>query len=131
MTLLGPLHVSVDVTHADAEPRWLLHVTGEPGRKGTFDHWTVHAARDGAIEDYCGAWIRRHLKGYTGIINTETIGGGLIPRALPPSGQKPGPLRARRGGGGGSPLSGGGGGVSPRRPPRAAHAGVFCVPCAA
>src|SRR6266540_2507877 len=60
MTLMEGRHVSTDAAVVDGEPRWWRHVTGEPGREGTFDHWTVHAARDGAIEDYCGAWIRRH-----------------------------------------------------------------------
>jgi hypothetical protein len=49
----------------------------------------VHAARDGGIEDYCGAWIRRHLKGYTGILNTETIGGRMIEVHLRMSDQWP------------------------------------------
>src|SRR5262249_50243896 len=77
-TLLTGRHVSSDVAIVEGEPRWWRHVTGEPGREGTFDYWTVHAAHDGGIEDYCGAWIRAQLKGYTGILNTETIGGRMI-----------------------------------------------------
>src|SRR5262249_62255801 len=87
MTLLQGRHVSSDVAVVNGEPRWWRHATGEPGREGTFDHWTVHAAHDPGIEGYCGAWIRRHLKGYTGILNTETIGGRLSEGHLPPSGQ--------------------------------------------
>lgn len=30
------------------------------------------------IQDYCGAWVRKHLCGYTGMINCETIGGRII-----------------------------------------------------
>jgi hypothetical protein len=30
------------------------------------------------IEDWCGAWSARHLAGYTGMINFETIGGRII-----------------------------------------------------
>jgi hypothetical protein len=78
MTLLTGRHVSTDVAIVDGEPRWWRHVTGMPGREGTFDYWTVHAAHDAVIEDYCGAWIRRHLAGYTGILNTETIDGRMI-----------------------------------------------------
>ena len=59
MTLLEGRHVSSDVAVVDGEPRWWRHVTGEPGGGGTFDHWTVHAEADAAIEHYCGAWIRR------------------------------------------------------------------------
>jgi len=89
MTLLQGRHVSSDVAIVDGEPRWWRHVTGEPGREGTFDHWTVHAAHDRAIEDYCGTWIRRHLKGYTGILNAETIGGRIIEVHLRMSDQWP------------------------------------------
>ena len=30
------------------------------------------------IEDWCGAWARTHLRGYTGMANFETIGGRII-----------------------------------------------------
>ena len=30
------------------------------------------------IEDWCGAWAREHLRGYTGMANFETIGGRII-----------------------------------------------------
>jgi hypothetical protein len=78
MTLLEGRHLSTDVAIVDGEPRWWRHVTGAPSGEGTFDHWTIHATPEPAIEDYCGAWIRRHLAGYTGILNTETIGGRMI-----------------------------------------------------
>jgi hypothetical protein len=78
MTLLEGAHVSTDVAVVDGVPYWWRHVTGAPGGDGTFDTWTVHAAGDRAIEDYCGDWIKRHLHGYTGIMNTETIGGRMI-----------------------------------------------------
>src|SRR5258708_16571595 len=85
MTLWDGRQVSSDVAVVDGEPRWWRHATGEPGGEGTFDHWTVHAAHDPGIEAYCGAWIRRHLKGYTGILNTETIGGRMGEVPLPTS----------------------------------------------
>ena len=89
MTLLAGRHVSTDVAIVDGEPRWWRHVTGEASGEGTFDYWTVHAASDPAIEDYCSAWIRRHLAGYTGILNTETIGGRMIEVHLRMSDQWP------------------------------------------
>lgn len=93
MTLLDGRHVSTDVAIVNGEPCWWRHVTGEPGGQGTFDGtfdiWTVHAAHDAAIEDYCGAWIRKHLAGYTGILNTETIGGKMIEVHLRMSDQWP------------------------------------------
>ena len=89
MTLLEGRHVSTDAAIVDGEPRWWRHVTGEPGVEGTFDYWTVHAERDPSIEECCGAWIREHLPGYTGILNTETIGGRMIEMHLRMSDQWP------------------------------------------
>jgi hypothetical protein len=88
-TLLQGRHVSSDAAIVDGEPHWWRHVTGVPSGEGTFDHWTVHAAPDSAIEDYCGDWIRRHLRGYTGILNIETIGGRMIEMHLRMSDQWP------------------------------------------
>ena len=78
MTLLDGRHVSSDVAVVDGEPRWWRHATGAPSGEGTFDHWTLHAAPDAAIENYCGAWVRKHLRGYTGMLNIETIGERII-----------------------------------------------------
>jgi hypothetical protein len=78
MTLLDGRHVSSDIAVADGEPRWWRHVTGKPAGEGTFDYWTVHAELDAGIEDYCGAWLRKYLAGYTGMVNLETIGGKII-----------------------------------------------------
>jgi hypothetical protein len=78
MTLLQGRHVSSDLAVVDGEPRWWRHLTGVPGEGGTFDYWTLHAAADAAIEDYCGAWVRRRLRGYTGMLNIETIDERII-----------------------------------------------------
>ena len=78
MTLLEGRHVSSDVAVLDGAPVWWRHATGKPGDEGTFDHWTVHAGADAGIERQSGDWIRRHLAGYTGMINLETIGGWII-----------------------------------------------------
>jgi hypothetical protein len=88
-TLLKGRHISSDVAVVAGVPRWWRHVTGEPGGEGTFDYWTVHAVSDPVIEDYCGTWIRRHLPGYTGILNIETIGGRMIEVHLRMSDQWP------------------------------------------
>jgi hypothetical protein len=89
MTLLVGRHVSSDAAVVAGEPRWWRHVTGTPSGDGTFDYWTVHAARDPAIEEHCGEWIRANLKGYTGILNIETIGGRMIEAHLRMSDQWP------------------------------------------
>lgn len=78
VTLLEGRHVSSDVAVVDGEPRWWRHVTGKPAGEGTFDYWWVHAQPDHDIEANCGQWIRRHLTGYTGMLNLETIGGSII-----------------------------------------------------
>jgi hypothetical protein len=89
MTLLEGEHVSSDVAVVDGEPRWWRHVTGKPAGEGTFDFWTVHAASDPDLEEGCGAWLRRHLAGYTGMLNLETIGGAIIEAHLRFSDQWP------------------------------------------
>jgi hypothetical protein len=89
MRLLEGRHVSSDVAVVDGEPRWWRHVTGQPAGEGTFDFWTIHSARDQALESRCGAWIGRHLAGYTGMLNLETIGGAIIEAHLRFSDQWP------------------------------------------
>ncbi|HXD13316.1 MAG TPA: hypothetical protein VNU65_03990 [Xanthobacteraceae bacterium] len=78
MTLLAGRHVSSDVAVVGGEPVWWRHATGKPAGEGTFDYWTVHAAPDAEIEARCGAWVRGHLGGYTGMLNLETIDGTII-----------------------------------------------------
>ena len=78
MTLLDGRHVSSDIAVVDGEPRWWRHVTGKPAGEGTFDYWIVHAEPDADIETHCGAWVRKNLAGYTGMLNLETIGGTII-----------------------------------------------------
>ena len=78
MPLLDGRHLSTDIAVVDGEPRWWRHVTGEAAGGGTFDYWTVQAASEPVIEAHCGAWVRAHLAGYTGMLNLETIGGRII-----------------------------------------------------
>jgi len=78
VTLLEGRHISSDVAVVNGEPCWWRHVTGKPAGEGTFDYWCVHAEPEPGIEANCGEWIRRHLAGYTGMLNLETIGGFII-----------------------------------------------------
>jgi hypothetical protein len=78
MQLLTGRHVSTDVALVAGKPVWWRHATGVPARAGMFAHWTVHAAADPEIERSCGAWLERHLAGYTGLVNLETIGAEII-----------------------------------------------------
>lgn len=78
MALFDGEHVSSDVAVVDGEPAWWRHTIGLGIADGMFDYWTVLADERPAIEAYCGAWIRRHLAGYTGMVNLETIGARII-----------------------------------------------------
>lgn len=78
MELLTGVHVSTDVVLVKGQPVWWKHATGIPAKGGMFSLWTIHAGPFKKIESYCGAWFRKHLKGYTGLVNTETIGGKMI-----------------------------------------------------
>ncbi|MGE0420067.1 MAG: hypothetical protein AB7O80_24950, partial [Acetobacteraceae bacterium] len=77
-TLLTGRHVSSDAALVDGEARWWRHTTGAATDGGTFDHWHVHAEAMPEVEDWCGIWARQHLRGYTGMVNFETIGGRII-----------------------------------------------------
>jgi len=77
-TLLTGAHVSSDVALVDGEPVWWRHTTGATGPGGTFDYWHIHAEPKPDIEDWCGAWTRKHLAGYSGMANFETIGSRII-----------------------------------------------------
>ena len=78
MVLLQGRHVSSDVAVVEGEPRWWRHVTGKSVGDGMFDYWIVHAEPDAAIETPCGEWIKKHLAGYSGMLNLETIGEKII-----------------------------------------------------
>ncbi len=77
-TLLSGDHVSSDVALVDGIPRWWRHARGITSGAGTFDYWEVQAEADSAIEQWGDSWCRRHLAGYTGMANLETIGGRII-----------------------------------------------------
>lgn len=78
MPMLEGEHVSTDVAVVGGEPAWWRHTTAKPLGDGMFDYWTVEAESRTAVEEYCGDWLRRHLKGYYGLVNFETIGGRII-----------------------------------------------------
>jgi hypothetical protein len=77
-TLLIGRHVSSDVAVVRGEPRWWRHTTGAAQPGGTFDYWHIHAEPMPEVEDWCGAWLRKRLRGYTGMVNFETIGARII-----------------------------------------------------
>jgi hypothetical protein len=78
MPLLTGTHVSSDVAVLNGAPVWWRHTTGVALGDGTFDYWTVLAEPLPAVETGAGEWLRRHLHGYSGFMNLETIGGTII-----------------------------------------------------
>ncbi len=78
MTLLEGEHISSDVALVDGVPKWWRHAIGVASGDGTFDHWKILDRGDPAVETWGGVWCRKHLAGYTGMINLETIGGRII-----------------------------------------------------
>lgn len=78
MPLMTGEHVSTDVVVLGGEPQWWRHTVGEAVGDGVFDHWTILADERPELERYCGEWLRRNLRGYSGAVNMETIGGQII-----------------------------------------------------
>jgi len=78
MTLLEGEHLSSDAAVVDGEARWWRHAIGDAAGGGTFDHWRVMGVPRGALEEALGAWLRSNLRGYTGMVNLETIAGTII-----------------------------------------------------
>jgi len=78
MPLLEGEHVSTDVAVVDGDARWWRHAIGKALEGGMFDYWTVLAGDRPEIESYCGDWLRKNLRGYTGMANFETIGAKII-----------------------------------------------------
>jgi hypothetical protein len=78
MTLLTGEHVSTDAAVERGRVAWWRHCLGTPAAGGTFDHWRIEAGTRATLEAYLAEWIGRHLEGYTGMLNLETIGGRII-----------------------------------------------------
>jgi hypothetical protein len=78
MPLLEGEHISSDLAVLRGEPVWWGHVQGHDIGGGAFDYWHILAKPCSELEAYCGAWVRRHLPDYTGMVNLETIGGRII-----------------------------------------------------
>ena len=78
MALAEGEHVSSDAVLIGGEAQWWRHSVGRALDEGVFDYWTVLAEERPDIERYCGDWLRTHLKGYSGAVNIETIGGKII-----------------------------------------------------
>ncbi len=78
MLLLAGAHISSDLALVDGRIAWCRHTTGMPASAGTFDYWIVHAEAMPVLEAYLAEWSGRNLRGFTGVVNIETIGGRII-----------------------------------------------------
>lgn len=78
MPLLEGEHVSTDCAVADGRIAWCRHATGVPWDDGMFRYWTVHAAPFPGLETMLDGWVAAHMRGYSGMMNFETIGGRII-----------------------------------------------------
>ena len=76
--LLTGEHVSTDCAVQDGRIAWQRHAMGVPWEDGMFRYWTVHARRFPELEERLSAWVASHMRGYTGMMNFETIGGVII-----------------------------------------------------
>lgn len=76
--LLEGEHLSTDCAVVAGDLRWLRHTHGAPLEGGMFDYWTVLAEDRPEVAEYLRSWIARHMPGYTGMLNFETIGTGII-----------------------------------------------------
>jgi hypothetical protein len=71
-------HVSTDFAVVDGRVVWLRHATGLPTHSGMFDHWRIHADGLPGLGERLAAWVEAELPGYSGLANTESIGGRII-----------------------------------------------------
>lgn len=78
MTLLEGEHRSSDAVVIDGEAHWFRHAHGQPLPGGMFDYWVVEARAQRQLEEYCSDWVARHLRGYSGMVNFESVGGRII-----------------------------------------------------
>ena len=89
VTLLEGEHVSTDAAVINGEIRWVRHSAGLPRPGGTFEYWVVEAEPRPELEAYCARWVDASLRGYSGMLNLETIGGQIIEAHLRFSDQWP------------------------------------------
>lgn len=78
MPHLTGAQVSTDLALLEGHIAWCRHTAGIPLSQGMFDYWIVYAETMPELESSLADWIGRHLRGFTGVTNIETIGGRII-----------------------------------------------------
>lgn len=74
-------HFSWDIAVIDGEPVWVLGFYGNKSSGMRFNYWArlfnqpANTSPESLVAE---RWIRKHLKGYTGMVNIETIGAIII-----------------------------------------------------
>jgi len=77
MECLEGEHLSHDLVLQQGELVFYSCFRGHSLEKGLFDYWeSIHPKEE--VKKYVHGWVERHLKGYTGCINIETISGKII-----------------------------------------------------
>lgn len=71
-------HVSTDYALIGGKVVWTRHATGTATHSGMFDHWVIHAENRRDLDDRLVPWVEAQIAGYTGMVNTESIGGNII-----------------------------------------------------
>lgn len=78
MQFLTGDHISTDCAVVAGEVCWLRHAKGETSVGGMFQYWTIETELNNTLEQMISKWVQQHMAGYTGMMNFETIGGGII-----------------------------------------------------
>lgn len=78
MTLLSGEHISSDAAVAAGKVQDIRHAKGISLGGGLFDYWIIEADPRPSLEAYLLGWIEEHLRGYTGMVNLESIDGRII-----------------------------------------------------
>lgn len=77
-TYLRGRHISTDLAIENGKIKWSRHTEGMPGIVGTFDYWHLLPYSIPDLDAYLTSWIDRHLSGFTGMMNIETIDNRII-----------------------------------------------------
>ena len=78
MPVFSGEHISTDCAIVNGKVCWIRHALGYPWHEGMFTHWVIETGQRVELESFLSTWVERHMAGYTGMMNFETIGGHII-----------------------------------------------------
>ncbi len=76
MEYLTGEHLSHDLVLIDGKAAYALTFRGHSLGQGMFDYWEI--IEENKACGYSKTWVEKHLRGYTGCVNIETIGNRII-----------------------------------------------------